>query len=43
MKSVEFKVIKIRTVCQNVGYFHYRENLHVGCRLDIAALVHLDW
>jgi len=28
IKNVKFKVIKIRTGCQYVGYFHYSENLN---------------
>jgi len=47
--NVKFKIIKLRTVCQYVGYFHYSENLHwatqnlrLGGGLDIAAL-QLSW
>jgi len=28
IKKVKFKVIKIRTGCENVGYFYYSENLN---------------
>jgi len=28
MKNVKFKIIKIRTGCQYVGYFYYSEHLN---------------
>jgi len=28
IKNVKFKVIKMRTGCQNIGYFCYSENLN---------------
>jgi len=28
IKKVKFKIIKIRTGCQHIGYFYYRENLN---------------
>jgi len=28
IKNVKFKIIKIRTGCQYVGYFYYSENLN---------------
>jgi len=27
IKNVKFKIIKIRTACQYIGYFYYSENL----------------
>jgi len=45
IKNFKFKIIKIRTDCQYVGYFCYSENLNwaaqnlrLGRGLDIAAL-----
>jgi len=43
IKNVKFKVIKISTGCQYVGYFHYSENLNWAAQslprgLDIAGL-----
>jgi len=45
IKNVKFKVIKITTGCQYVGYFYYSENLNwpaqnlrLGRGLDIAEL-----
>ena len=44
--NAKFKVIKIRTSCQYVGYFYYSENLNLAAQnlrlgrgLDIAGLV----
>jgi len=31
IKNVKFKIIKIKTGCQYVGYFNYSENLNWGC------------
>jgi len=28
IKNVKFKIIKIRTSCQYIGYFYYSENLN---------------
>jgi len=36
IKNVKFKIIKIRTGCQYIGYFNYSENLNwaaQNCRL----------
>ena len=48
IKNVKFKIIKIRTGCQYVGFFYYSENLNWAAQnlrlvrgLDIAALVAL--
>jgi len=50
IKNVKFNIIKIRTGCQYVGYFYYRnnlncaaQNLHLGCGLDIAGLGNFFW
>jgi len=41
IKNVKFKVIKIRTGCQYVGYFYYSENLNwVHKTFDLAAVEH---
>jgi len=45
IKNVKFKIVKIRTGCQNIGCFYYSESLHwaaqnsrLGRGLDIAGL-----
>jgi len=43
IKNIKFKIIKMRTVCQNIGYFSYSENLNwaaqnlrVGCMRPVG-------
>jgi len=45
VKNVKFKIVKIKTGCQYIGYFYYTENLNwaaqhlrLGRGLDIFAL-----
>ena len=45
IKNVKFKIVKMRTSCQNIGYFYHSENLNwaaqnrwLGRGLDIAGM-----